>query len=89
MGTAKDIIGWNQGRVLLVTYRAIHIAGRHFWRWRFGVLLACCTVPIRYVTRRPGSGEETFHVNWSGFQVGSDAKTTLDIDLFVEAGVNG
>ena len=72
--------------MLLVTYRVIHIAGRHFWRWRGK---GRCTVPIRYVARRPGSGEETFHVNWSGFQVGSDAKTTLDIDLFVEAGVNG
>jgi hypothetical protein len=50
LGTTKDIIGWNQGRVLLVTHGAIHVAGRHFWRLRFRLRPASFplgTVPIR------------------------------------------
>ena len=75
--------------MLLVTYRVSTHRRPPFLALalRSAQLAARC----RFVTSlaRPGSGEETFHVNWSGFQVGSDAKTTLDIDLFVEAGVNG
>jgi len=69
-GTATDIIGWGQDRAILVTDRAIHAAGRHFWRWRTGVLLASFplgTVPIRYAGGQLGIGEETFYVYWSGF----------------------
>ena len=39
---AKELIGRNHGRVLLLSDQAIHVAGRRFWRRRFRVLLASC-----------------------------------------------
>lgn len=77
--------------MLLLTDRAIHVVGRHFSRRLFRVLLASFplgTVPIRYAAGELWIGEETFDVNWSGFQMGGDVGSTLDIDLFVEAGAN-
>ena len=49
--TAKELAGRNQGRVPLLTDRAIHVARRTFWRRRFGRLLASYpigTVPVCY-----------------------------------------
>lgn len=40
IGTAKELVGQNQGRVLLLTDRAIHVVGRQFWRRRYRRSLA-------------------------------------------------
>jgi hypothetical protein len=89
LGTAKDLIGQNQSRILLLTDRAVHVVGRRFWRRRFRSLLV--TFPLGTVAIRYDSGElrlddDKFYVNISGFQLGGDVGSTTDIELFVEAG---
>ena len=91
VGTAKDLVGRNQGRVLLLTDRAIHVAGRHFWRRRFRVLLGSFplgTVSVRSSTGELWIDEEPFYLNPSGYQMGGAVGSATDIELFVRAGVN-
>jgi hypothetical protein len=89
VATAKELVGRNQGRVLLLTDRAIHVAGRRFWRRRFRVLLA--SYPIGTVAVGYAGGElridgEPFYVNPAGFQVGPRVGSGKDVELFMEAG---
>ena len=88
LATAKELTGQNQGRVLLLTDRAIHIAGRRFWRRRFRVLLASVplgTVVVRHDAGALWIGEEPFYLNPSGLQMGGVIGSSTDIDLFVAA----
>ncbi len=91
VGTAKDLVGRNQGRVLLLTDRAIHVAGRQFWRRRFRVLLGSFplgTVSVRYASGELWIHEQSFYLNPSGYQLGGAVGSATDIELIVRAGVN-
>jgi hypothetical protein len=88
VATAKELTGRNQGRVLLLTDRAIHVAGRRFWRRRFRVLLGTFplgTVVVRHDAGALWIGEEPFYPNPSGLQMGGVIGSSTDIELFVEA----
>jgi hypothetical protein len=88
VATAKALAGRNQGRVLLLTDRAIHVAGRHFWRRRFRVSLGSFplgTVVVRHDGGALWIGEESFYLNPSGLQMGGVIGSSTDIKLFVEA----
>jgi hypothetical protein len=90
VATAKELTGRNQGRVLLLTDRAIHVAGRRFWRRRFRVLFVSYplgTVSVRYVgDGELRVGEDAFFLNPAGFQMGGVVGSAADIELFVAAG---
>lgn len=78
--------------MLLLTDRAIHRAGRRFWRRRFGVLVA--SYPIGTVAVGYAGGElridgEPFSVNPAGFQVGPRVGSGKDVELLMEAGSKG
>jgi hypothetical protein len=89
VATAKELVGRNQGRVLLLTDRAIHVVGRRFWRRRFRALLASYpigTVPVRYAGGELWIDEVPFYLNPVGFQMGERVGLDADVDLFVGAG---
>jgi hypothetical protein len=86
--TAKELIGRNQGRVLLLTDRSILVAGRQFWRRRFRALLASHPIGSVPVVASDGSmaiGDDRFYLNPTGFQLG-DVGTATDVALFLAAG---
>lgn len=75
--------------MLLLTDRAIYVAGRKFWRRRFRALLASYpigTVPVRYDGGELWIDEEPFYLNPVGFQMGGAVGSGTDVELFVEAG---
>jgi len=91
VGTAKEMVGHNQGRVLLLTDRAIHVAGRKFWRRRFRVVLATIpvgTVPVSWDGRSLVIGDTRYYLNPAGFQLGGVVGTSVDLDMFLAAGSN-
>jgi hypothetical protein len=87
--TAKELVGRNQGRVLLLIDRAILVAGRRFWRRRFRALLA--SHPIGSVPVIAGDGyltigDDRFYLNPAGFQLVGVVGTATDVELFLAAG---
>ncbi len=88
VATAKGLAGRNQGRVLLLTDRALLVAGRRFWRRRFRALLASFplgSVSVRYADGELWIEEESFYLNPAGFQMGGRVGSATDIELFVGA----
>jgi hypothetical protein len=89
VATAKELVGRNQGRVLLLTDRAILVAGRRFWRRRFRALLV--SYPIGSVPVVAGEGvltigDDQFFLSPTGFQLVGAVGTATDVALFLEAG---
>jgi len=89
IGTAKALVGNNQGRVLLLTDRALHVAGRRFWAPRFRTLYASYpigSVPVGYAHGALSIDGHAFYLNPAGFQLKGVIGTATDVDLFVQAG---
>jgi hypothetical protein len=102
VATGKALVGHNQGRVLLLTDRSIHIVSRKFWRRRFKRVMSSYpvgTVPVTLDTKRAhvtslgldsGAalciGDQRFYLNVAGFQMDGIVGSRQDVDLFVAAG---
>jgi hypothetical protein len=93
IATAKELVGKNQGRVLLLTDRAIHVAGRRFWTRRFRTLYASYpigSVPVGYAHGKLSIDGHAFYLNPGGFQLkGVIVGNATDVGLFLQAGATG
>ena len=90
--TGKELVGNNQGRVLLLTDRAIHVAGRRFWARRFRTLYASYpigSVPVGYADGALSIDGHAFYLNPAGYQLKGVIGTATDVDLFLQAGATG
>ncbi len=88
IGTAKELVGRNQGRVLLLTDRAIRVVGRRFWRRRFRTSIArydLGTVGIRLHDRALWVSDQPYYINPNGFQMGGSVGSSTDVELFLKA----
>lgn len=91
VATGKALTGNNQGRVLLLTDRNIHVARRKFWKTSYRGVDA--SYPVRSVPiRREGNGirvaDKVYYPNWTGFQTGGArgvVGTVEDLQLLLAA----
>ena len=93
LATGKALTGNNQGRVLLVTDKNIHVARRKFWKPSYRGVDA--SYPLRTVpVRREGNGirvaDRVYYPNWTGFQAGGArgvVGSAEDLRLLLAAGL--
>jgi hypothetical protein len=88
IATAKDLVGQNQARILLLSDRSIHICSRRFSKPKLRKVLA--TYPIRGVPVGWAGGAlvvdgKSFYMNNAGYQVARGIGNSFDVDLFVAA----
>jgi hypothetical protein len=99
VATGKALVGHNQARILLLTDRSIHVVARTFWRRRLrGVVASYPLGTVRVTLEREGHhasalgldsgavlcvGDQRFHLNVAGFQLGGEVGTGADVELFL------